>query len=158
LTSRAKELLGDGLPIHGQGKGLPDPEVGEPGMGHLHAAALAIHLGQRVRAIETNILDQCTGGIVKDALTPLLFHTLPDVPINRRETPGEVELAGLNDGACGGGGIATPLQFNSIEEGVVGHVIGWIDLEERHISRLEVDEFVWPGAHRLEVIWRIAGV
>ena len=41
---------------------------------------------------------------------------------------------------------------------VVGHVIGWIDLEERHISRLEVDEFVWPGAHRLEVIWRIAGV
>src|SRR5882724_209740 len=51
LGFSAGELLGDGAPIDGGRKGLPHPEVGEEGMRHLDAAALAIHLGPGVRAM-----------------------------------------------------------------------------------------------------------
>ena len=93
---------------------------------------------------------------MKRALAPLLRQALPDVPINRREIPGEVERPGLEHGAGGGGGIPPALQLHRVKEGAVGDVIVRIDLEERHISRLEFHELVRPRADRFEIIRRLA--
>jgi hypothetical protein len=124
-------------------------------MGHLHAAALAIHLGPGVRAIEPNVLDLCIGHIAEQALTPLVFQPLPDVLIDL-DVPGEIELPGLDHGACDGGGIAAAFQLDGVEEGAVGHVIVRVDLKERHIPWLEFDDVVWPGAHGLQIVRRVA--
>src|SRR5713101_6784254 len=125
-------------------------------MRHLQAAALAIHLGPGVRAIELNVLDSCTRDDPKRPLTPLLFQPLPDVLIDL-DVAGEIVLSGLDDGARGRGGIPAPLQFHRTEEGAVGYVIVRVNLIEGHIPRPEADALIRPGAHRLEVIRRSAG-
>src|SRR5712691_2956979 len=156
LAGSAVELLGDGATINGQRKGLPYPEVGEKGMGHLHTAALAIDFGPGVRAIELNVLDECARCDVKPALAPLLPQPFHDILIHLN-VPGEVELPGLEHGPGGGGGVPATLQLHRVKEGAVGHVIVWVDGIQRHIPLRKVDELVWSGAHWLQIIRRVAG-
>src|SRR5215471_8043788 len=79
LAGRTVELFGDGAPIDGCRQCLPHPVVGEQGMWHLEAAALAIHLGPGIRAVEIDVLNTCAREHTKPALTPLLFQPLHDV-------------------------------------------------------------------------------
>jgi hypothetical protein len=106
----AGELAGsgefeDGAPIDSQRKGLPHPQVGEEGMRHLDATALAVHLRPGVRAIELNEGEHRARGDVKRVLAPLVCQPLPDVLVHRLHSPGEVELAGLGHRPSGRGGI-----------------------------------------------------
>ena len=66
------ELLGDGTPIDSHRIGLPHSEIGKKGMGHLHAAALALDLRSGVRAIDLNVLEHYARSDMKRALAPLL--------------------------------------------------------------------------------------
>src|SRR5262245_53465251 len=61
LTGRAIELLGDGSPIDRRRKGPAHVVVAKKRMRHLDAAALAVHLGPGVRAIEIDVLDTGAG-------------------------------------------------------------------------------------------------
>ena len=60
------------LPLIFELAGLPHSEIGKKGMGHLHAAALALDLRSGVRAIDLNVLEHYARSDMKRALAPLL--------------------------------------------------------------------------------------
>ena len=88
-------------------------------MGHLDAAALALHLGPGVGAIELNVLELRARRDVEPALASLLLHALPDVLIHLR-VQGEVELPGLDHRPGGRGRIPPPFSSTVSKKGRLG--------------------------------------
>jgi hypothetical protein len=79
LTSITVEVLDNGAPIHGDVVSSPHQEVGEEGMWHFEAAALAIDLRPGISAIELNVLKASARVDVEAAPRPLPFDAIEHV-------------------------------------------------------------------------------
>src|SRR5207249_11098351 len=102
----------------------------------------------RIGVVELDVLNiaaRCDIGLAPAAL----FHAL-EVLVLDLQVPGEVVLAGLDDGAGGRVGVAAALHLDGVEVRAVGHVIGRVQLALDEVAGLEVGEPVGPGAHRLQ--------
>ena len=78
------------------------------------------------------------------------FQALEDLVFDL-QVPGEVVFAGLQHRTRGRDGVAAALHFHGVEVRPVGHVVARIGLAAQHVTRLEIDELVRPGAHWLDV-------
>src|SRR5919198_3669387 len=104
-------------------------------MRHLQAAALAIDLYPRIRAIELDVLDKGSRKDENLAAPALPFDALQHVLL-RLYIPGVVVLPSLNHGARGGGRISSPFQLHGVEKGAVGPGGVRIGLIQDHGSRV----------------------
>src|SRR2546427_383681 len=143
------DLLLHGGAIDEEVERLPDGGIGEERVLRLEAGALAVDVFPRIGVVELDVLDvaaRCDVGLAPAAL----LHAL-EVLVLDLQVPGEVVLAGLDDGAGGRVGVAAALHLDGVEVRAVGHVIGRVQFALDEVARLEVGEPVGPGAHRLQV-------
>jgi hypothetical protein len=137
-----------------QGHGLAHGCLGEGKVRGLDAAAFTVDFSHRVGGVELHEFDVAAVHHLHTALATG-FHALEHF-VFHLQVPGVVVFAGLQHGACGRRGVAAALDLDAVEEGAVGLVVVGVDFTAHHVARLEVDELVGPGAHRLEVGRRLA--
>src|SRR5688572_12440094 len=102
-------------------------------MRNLEAGALAIDFLIRIGEVEKDMLNRAASGFDNGA-DSFLFHLFELVAIDLK-VPRKVVFAALQNGACSSCGVASPLQFNAIEEWTVFNVVVRIDIrsEERRV-------------------------
>jgi hypothetical protein len=129
--------------------GIGQRRVRRPG-----TRALAVDLAPGIRVVELDVLG-VAGGPDDDAALAALLEASQDVVLDL-QVPRVVVLAGLQDGARRGRGIAAAFHLDGVEERAVGHVIGRVELAAHGIAGLELDEPISAGADGTQVRRRLA--
>src|SRR6476646_9072228 len=109
----------------------------------LETRPLAVDLGPRVCAVELDVLD-AAASTDDDAALAALLEAREDLVLDLH-VPAEVELAGLQHGACGRDRVAAALHLDGVEMGPVLHVVVAVDDAGDQVAWLEVLELVGTG-------------
>src|SRR5688572_19534836 len=124
-------------------------------MRNLEAGSLAIDFLIRIGEVEKDVLNGAPSSFDNGA-DSFLFHLFELVAIDLK-VPRKVVFAALQNSARSSCGVASPLQFNAIEEWTVFNVIVRIDIREHQIVRTEFHNLVRARPHGTEILRGITG-
>ena len=153
LAAAPVDLLLDPRAVDEETEGGTHRGIREQRMAGLGARALAVDLAPRIREIEAEVLRRARRTDEHAALAALL-EPHQDVVLHLH-VPGEVVFTGLQHGPRRGDGVAAPFHLDAVEERAVRHVVAGMKLRADRVARLEIDEPIRSGAHRLDIGGRL---